>query len=305
MYYDFIKSKTLREYYDKNNIELSDFEKVVLWFNGASKDIYNDNPESFIETLTDQTIKKDVIDYVDDLKKPINDIKNTSDDSICILTIYYDDDTKKYVLPFELGYKKGIESGCDFNISKHKIISEQDANNTVINTDYNSLICELNHRDNNDDYYYPYQSDNEINEKVWRYYICKIKHPFRYGDCVYNKDTNEIGVVNDMYFEDDKTEKEYWNTHFPKNSDWTYLMISCEWLQIETGDLYFDYCFPWNLEKISTNKLPKYLKEIVDRMVLCRKNDMSLCYTEEIVDEYKEWINEIGSENLSNIVEVE
>lgn len=187
--YDFIKSKTLSNYYKNNNIELSDLEQAV---------IISNNPV-FTDSEVDRQLA-DLMQYIKDdrLKAAITScetystnieksFRSVSDKEMFILR-YKDVDGFDIIVPgnnFIKLYDIGISKNLNFTIKKYTMFCEEPIGIFTYDVVTGNCFQEL---DGFDEYYDDYFTNSYF----------KVNHPFKFGDIVRDIVTNKIGICVDL-----------------------------------------------------------------------------------------------------------
>ena len=210
--YDFIKSKTLSNYYKNNNIELSDLEKAV---------IISNNPV-FTDSEVDRQLA-DLMQYTKDdrLKAAITScetystnieksFRSVSDKEMFILR-YKDTDGFDIIVPgnnFIKLYDIGISKNLNFTIKKYTMFCEEPIGVFTYDIVTGNCFQEL---DGFDEYYDDYFTNSYF----------KINHPFKFRDIVRDIVTNKIGICVDSF---------YYKTNNSDDLDVSDMGIICRWI---------------------------------------------------------------------------
>lgn len=258
MKYDFIKSKTFKQYLDENNIELTDHQKIIIIEHTGMKGYDNDKYlKDVARESSNEKVKTIVKEYFDFKDERMKRFKQLNDDEIFILEYNYDEYDRFKILPsnnFDYLYDFGLSTDGDFIISKYKFYKGEDQ--PVVDS-YFHLMSEGRiyldaciDFDYNFTYEFPYDYFNGT--------FYRIPHPFRYGDYIRDIRSGRFGVCCIENHGTEEEIKRWFNeplTEKEKNMfDSSDIILTCE--MFDDMDFCCENIEPWLLEKITEEDIP-------------------------------------------------
>lgn len=298
---DYILSKDLKEYHEKNGISLTDSEVATLIYNSSNsfKVIYESLRELASQT-EDMELKTQIQMRIDEEAGKWNAFVTNQRNAIYELR-FYDNNVAEYVsegffLDFSIAYAVGQRCNAKFRMTKYRIYSDKEsvlaekAEAGYLNSELGEChfcedgllwelwCCEYEKKIN---------FAMEKNRFESQYFV--LKHPFRKGDIVKNFRTGEIGIVNDMA-NDKKMEKR--RAYFSEFADFSDVAVFVEVLS-EGNSFYHEHMLPTELGFCPMEELMEPEKEF-------------LIYASEVVKgegflSFFEWLKkglEIKSKNI-------
>ena len=261
MIYKFIKSKTLSDYLDNNNLNLTDRQKIVIIANTIFSD---SDKKKFLTSVCDESDDKELIttihEYFEYDAKKLKDFKCLNENEIFVLSY-----TNEYHEPdimisndFDHLHNVGVKSSGDYDIKRYRY---NDSKNIIGKYEYSIKD------DSTDISYYNYDGYEFTCGDPYDIFdntFFRLPHPFRNGDYVKNIYTGDIGICHGSSGITNNDYVKWCNEPLTDDEINDFgvdeMSLTCEMFCEENADFGHNHFYPWELEKIFTDDIPEELR---------------------------------------------